>query len=137
MARICWAISDGESATERFWQTTQRSSVAISRVRSSRSGALAAPIDGIVRTNRAYTSNKIRRNIASPNGLVVAFAFLGARDAFRGFFDFAQDKRGADAADVLVGDPALRIDEKAFGNSPGAVVNSDVSGLVFAIGIGY
>ena len=27
--RICWAISEGESATERFWQTTQRSSCAM------------------------------------------------------------------------------------------------------------
>ena len=28
--RICVAISDGESATDRFWQTTQRSWAAIS-----------------------------------------------------------------------------------------------------------
>src|ERR1044071_6695506 len=34
---ICCAISDGESATERFWHTTHRRSVAIARVRSSRS----------------------------------------------------------------------------------------------------
>src|SRR5437867_13024930 len=103
MARICWAISEGESATDRFWQTTQRSSLAISRVRSSRSGEVAAWRTSRDGTNRTYMTNRadiVRIRIGLSDRLVVAFAFRGADNAFGCVVDCRDDQRYAGAYDL-------------------------------------
>ena len=68
--------------------------------------------------------------------LIVFLAFFGANDAFGGFFDLWSTTRGADAADMLISDPALGIDEEALGDTPDAIVDGDLPRFVSAVGIG-
>src|ERR687898_2584521 len=108
LARICCAISEGESATERFWQTTHRNSAEMARVCSSMSPTGAAWSEPL---KRIIEIQMIRRVIVLPYGLKFAFSLSSADDTLLCLDDFFRHHGGADTADVLIGDPALRIDE--------------------------
>src|SRR3990172_5635911 len=149
MARICCAISEGESAMDKFWQTTQRSSVEIARVWSSRSGVSAA-CSGWANRSRERTrmslawiptvagmkiENLVSREESritrlpdpdSPNRYNISLAFLSGHDSFGRLFQFGYHQIGANAANMLISDPPLGIDEKTFRYAPGAVIDGDL-----------
>src|SRR5918995_3827034 len=106
LALICCAISEGESATERFWQTTHRNSAEMARVCSSMSPTGAAWTEPL---KRIIEIQMIRRVIVLPYGLTFAFSLCSAEDTLLCLDDFFRHHGGADTADVLIGDPPLRI----------------------------
>src|SRR3989304_5845466 len=116
-ARISRAISEEESATDRFWQTGQRRPEATSRIRSSRSSPATA---GAAKTSAAAGAVRIRPIHGLADRAVLTFALPPALDALPRLLQLGVDRLRAERAGVLVGDPAVSVVVERFRGRPHA-----------------
>src|SRR5687768_9168614 len=105
----------------------------MARVCSSMSGAAAAWTPPL-----KNPSNKIRimrKAIVLTHGLKFASSFFNADETLLGFEQLFSHHRGADTANMFVGDAPLGIDEETLRNAPNTVIDGNPAGVVLAVGI--